>query len=439
VVIGLSLALVLIGINSQAGWLFWLASLLLAALLASWGLSLFQVRNLSLQRALPPDAEEKRPFHVDILVENRSRRAKYLLLAVDETPDNSPHPKKPRLKPRRPTLRAHPRALRERRLPSVEETVDGAQGPFPVFLPYMPPRGRVTAGYHHPGLPRGVYDLWPAYIYSEGLLGLARHSARVDIRSDIVVYPSYVEPADLPLLSTSLRAPSSREKPASKGAGPDFYGVREYQPGDPLRHVHWKTTARLGRLSVREMEEEGGDSLLLSIDNTAAAAKEKSRAYLDLAARVAASIAVYALRRGHPLALAAAEGAALDLVVVPSLGIALRWLASLEFSVSPPGLLPGEAWRRAADAGFLYHVTSPDRLSLPLPQPPSPFLFSLVLVDAAVEGKAPEAAPAEEESLQSLLLELSAKPPPGLHSVSVYREGMDLKECLEKPLLTFTD
>ena len=38
----------------------------------------------------------------------------------------------------------------------------------------------------------------------------------------------------------------------TRGAGDDFYGVREYGPGDELRRVHWRTTARTGTLAVTE-------------------------------------------------------------------------------------------------------------------------------------------------------------------------------------------
>ena len=37
-----------------------------------------------------------------------------------------------------------------------------------------------------------------------------------------------------------------------RGDGDDFYGVREYAPGDELRRVHWRTTARTGTLAVAE-------------------------------------------------------------------------------------------------------------------------------------------------------------------------------------------
>ncbi|MCH8506248.1 MAG: DUF58 domain-containing protein, partial [Ectothiorhodospiraceae bacterium] len=50
------------------------------------------------------------------------------------------------------------------------------------------------------------------------------------------------------------------------GSGPDFLGLREYRPGDPLRGIDWKATARSGRRVVRTFTEERGAELLLVLD-----------------------------------------------------------------------------------------------------------------------------------------------------------------------------
>ena len=50
------------------------------------------------------------------------------------------------------------------------------------------------------------------------------------------------------------------------GHGPDFLGVREYRPGDAMRHVHWGLTARHGQIMVREFEEERTRRLAIVVD-----------------------------------------------------------------------------------------------------------------------------------------------------------------------------
>jgi uncharacterized protein (DUF58 family) len=51
-----------------------------------------------------------------------------------------------------------------------------------------------------------------------------------------------------------------------KGEGTEFERMREYRPGDEPRKVDWKTTARMGKLIVREMGQERNQNLMLLID-----------------------------------------------------------------------------------------------------------------------------------------------------------------------------
>jgi uncharacterized protein (DUF58 family) len=77
------------------------------------------------------------------------------------------------------------------------------------------------------------------------------------------------------------------------GHGTDLYGVREYRAGDPLRRIHWRTSARRGELVVREFEPPGLRVLALLLDPEPA-----SRAAADQLARLAASEAWDCYRAG---------------------------------------------------------------------------------------------------------------------------------------------
>jgi uncharacterized protein (DUF58 family) len=52
----------------------------------------------------------------------------------------------------------------------------------------------------------------------------------------------------------------------AKGRGQDLYGLRDYIPTDSARHVHWKASARLGSLMVREFTREEDCRVLLVLD-----------------------------------------------------------------------------------------------------------------------------------------------------------------------------
>jgi uncharacterized protein (DUF58 family) len=102
----------------------------------------------------------------------------------------------------------------------------------------------------------------------------------------------------------SLRAqPMMRELEASvtaprAGSGTEVFGVRPYQPGDPLRRIHWRSTARRGELIVREFEPPGVQKLGIFLDSN-----PPDKANADQVARIAASEAWDCLRAGGRVTL----------------------------------------------------------------------------------------------------------------------------------------
>lgn len=91
-----------------------------------------------------------------------------------------------------------------------------------------------------------------------------------------------------------------------RGAGPEIIGVREHTRGDPLRAVHWRSTARRGELVVREFAEPGRPRLRVEL-----AATEWEVAALDTATEAACAIAAGASAAGQPVEVAA-DGTVLE-------------------------------------------------------------------------------------------------------------------------------
>lgn len=122
---------------------------------------------------------------------------------------------------------------------------------------------------HHYGLRcarRGVYEVGPLVAVSSDPLGLARHETKVADKFELLVHPrvEYVE--DRPLTrrfeDPPIRPPRSKPWPS----GLEFYGMREYVPGDDLRRIVWRASARTGRLMVREAEEGITDHITVILD-----------------------------------------------------------------------------------------------------------------------------------------------------------------------------
>ena len=101
----------------------------------------------------------------------------------------------------------------------------------------------------------------------------------------------FVEPA--PTTETAIHSAPRR------GHGPEYLGIREYRPGDSMRHVHWASTARHGQIMVREFEEERTRRLAIVVDAARDTEGDEAWTPLDRACSAAASVALAAVAHGH--------------------------------------------------------------------------------------------------------------------------------------------
>ena len=131
----------------------------------------------------------------------------------------------------------------------------------------------------------------------------------------------------LPRFASLISRPQAQELEASvsaprSGSGMELFGVREYRPGDPLRRIHWRSSARLGELVVREYEPPGVQTVGIFCDP-----KPSSREVADQIARLAASEAWDCLRGGGRVVLWAPGLEPSSPGEARSLWALLEWLA----------------------------------------------------------------------------------------------------------------
>ena len=131
----------------------------------------------------------------------------------------------------------------------------------------------------------------------------------------------------LPRFATLAGKPQTRELEASvaaprAGSGTELFGVREYRPGDSLRRIHWRSSARHGELVVREYEPPGVQTLGIFCDPNPA-----STDVADQVARIAASEAWDCIRHGGRVMLWGPGLAPSAPGEARSLWAALEWLA----------------------------------------------------------------------------------------------------------------
>ncbi|MCA8923797.1 MAG: DUF58 domain-containing protein [Planctomycetes bacterium] len=156
---------------------------------------------------------------------------------------------------------------------------------------------------------RGVFSVGPARAAVSDPCGLFyAWSDAVEVAS-LVVYPA-LAPV-LPLASNGLgRAALLGGSPRrSAGEGDLPLGVRHYRPGDPLRRVHWPSSARHGRLVLREYEREVARPVWIFLDLCQTTQRGLGKhSTLELSVHVAAALTHAHLRAGDRVGLIA-EGA----------------------------------------------------------------------------------------------------------------------------------
>lgn len=149
------------------------------------------------------------------------------------------------------------------------------------------------------------------------------------VPSPTIIHPRWVDIAGFPLLEAVSTPNEPIHDRRRRGAGMDFYGIREYRSGDSLRHVHWRSVARAGRLLVREYEDQPASRLGILIDTFSTVGMEPETAFEDAVA-CAASLVVYALQVGHPVQLFGDSARGTLHLFEPGRNDALDWLAGIE-------------------------------------------------------------------------------------------------------------
>ncbi|MBB2975420.1 hypothetical protein FHX49_000986 [Microbacterium endophyticum] len=166
-----------------------------------------------------------------------------------------------------------------------------------VGVPLLRPGRSVAQPLDLPALRRGVVTVGPATTVRSDPIGLLRREHTFDDVHELFVHPRTVA---LPSTSAGLiRDLEGNPTRRLVDADMSFHAIREYAPGDSQRQIHWKSTAKTGRLMVRQYEESRRSRMAVVL----AASRDE---YLDadeyeLAVACAASLGLRALRDARDL------------------------------------------------------------------------------------------------------------------------------------------
>lgn len=228
--IGLTLMVGAAAVNTGNNLLYLLTAGLLGVMALSGVAAYIALRRLELELFLPREWFARRKTRVRIAVHNRRKRLPAFLLRIQRGDSQT----------------------------TILEIPAGGTGEGDLHFRF-------------PG--RGEEELGELIVTSEFPFGFFRRGGVVHLGGRVLVYP---EPLPLDLdRKQPAEGRSEGEGSSRPGTGGDYRGSREYQPGDSLSRVNWKIWGRLGRLTIKEFEEEGGRPLILTLDSVPGADVEE--------------------------------------------------------------------------------------------------------------------------------------------------------------------
>jgi uncharacterized protein (DUF58 family) len=129
------------------------------------------------------------------------------------------------------------------------------------------PRGTAEMSYALVPPRRGRFSFGQTAVRYVSRLGLVWREARVGEPLSVKVYPNIRRAREAELKAMGARSLVAAHRRTSwRGEGRDFESLREYVPGDELRHVSWSATARRGKLTTRQYQIERDQTILIALD-----------------------------------------------------------------------------------------------------------------------------------------------------------------------------
>ena len=126
--------------------------------------------------------------------------------------------------------------------------------------------GVVPLSYDVRSAVKGDFHLGPVRVRSLDPLALGAEDAVVPLDSRLVVAPA-MEDLRRARLQPRRTRPWFGQVPSRRiGVGTDFWGIREYVPGDDVRRLNWKASARFDRLFSNEYEGERSGDVVIVVD-----------------------------------------------------------------------------------------------------------------------------------------------------------------------------
>jgi uncharacterized protein (DUF58 family) len=246
-----------IGIDTTRNLSYQIFCLLLTLIVLAILFSAFNRERFSCQRRLPAVATVGEPLQYYLSIVNQSTKAAAELYVTEQLGEQ--FPTEEQLRQFRDTASKRenrfdrvvgfPRWLRLMRIRS------GARAPT-VTIPGLPPRQKLDLPVSLTPLRRGYLHFSATYLGSPDPSGLFRSFSVNPNPDSLLVLPKRYPVPKLDLNGRRHYHPGGVALASAIGETHEFHGLRDYQPGDPLRHIHWRSWARSTKPVVKKYEDE---------------------------------------------------------------------------------------------------------------------------------------------------------------------------------------
>lgn len=318
------------------------AGLMTGTLLVDWRMSVATLRRLEVRRRVVSGSHAGSWVKVEVEIRNGRRRlGSWGVVVEDQVVRKAGVPEGPPLRPRL------------------------------MFL-YVP-AGRAVRQTYEICLPqRGLHTLGPLRVSTRFPLGLVQRTVWLDASDELLVLPRLGH-----LRQAWLRhcppVPHGARGARRPGYTPgDFFAVREWQAGDSVRWVHWRSTARHRQLVVCQFEQPGERQLAVLLDLWQPASPTAQHAHrVELAVSFAATLVADFCRSRGPALLAIAAAQSVCLAGRAAGAFSREAQAALALAEAGPQTPLADLWaeavRRVGPHGELVVISTRPNLEAALP------------------------------------------------------------------------
>ena len=222
---GFGLALLATGLIQQMNLILLVSAFAAGPVVSSMFVSAAMLRKVKVARKSPHYTFAGDPLEIDYSLENGKKLSSALALVVEDS------------------------------LAPLERSFPGSTSLAPqVFFSRVPPKTTSNIRWEGVSPGRGKYRFNELSLVTRSPFGLLERRISIPANDDLVVYPAI---GQLTRRWQILQRQALENRPGQRhdrsAQQEEYHGLRDYRSGDSPRWIHWRTSARLGELMVKEL------------------------------------------------------------------------------------------------------------------------------------------------------------------------------------------